>query len=449
MTLGNHWANSALIQISRYTLLVLIIIFLHSFNFVRAVELHFSQTDSITNIQDAVLFTSNSGSCQYETVAIGSLDLSKTDFQYELNLRDSVDSAWLVGRIGSDIFYTSSNDLTGTSLFDLDPFDLSNTSFVLTETDILAELDAFVDKSVLVRIGVLSDTHYYRNPDGTPHPLEQKNPVKYDLTANLGKMQSALDMFNDKGADFAVILGDMVEDHAGWPEGTEWPAFRGYIPDAALYSNLGDIGDLFDRYNFPIHLVIGNHDTGYGTTRTDLYNTSSYYAQENYDDGAYANRMDYTFDVNGVRFIAFDNVGQVPVSGLLQGYRWASFGTLEFITEELQKVSIGGIDEGMPVVLMSHARVDCLVENSCNQKVNLVDPSKYQWTPSNGGVNEFYLEAIGGGSPDIRHTSEYFNQFIWLDNLPLEVSTVGSLKVNSWDYGVNPEDGILFNTIYI
>lgn len=413
-----------------------------------AVELHF-ESSSPTLIEDAVLFSSNAGTCDYATVAIGDIDLSRTDFNYDLNLAASVNSAWLVGRINSDIVFTSNDILDGFGLFDLDTFDFSNASFQWTEADVAAELGAFVDKTVLVRIGVMADTHYYRNPAGVPHPLEQIDPVKYDLTSNLGKMQLAWDDFIEQEADFAVILGDMVEDHAGWVEGSTWPAYGGFIADGALNSNLGDIGGLFDQYTLPVHLVIGNHDTGFGTTRTELYNTLSYYGQETYDDNAYATRMDYTFDVNGVRFVAFDNVGQIPVAGALQGYRWASDGTLQFLTDELAKVSVGGIDEGMPIVFMSHARVDCLPLNNCHQKVALIDASKYQWTASVAGIDEYYLEAVGGGFPEITHTSEYYNQFIWLAGSPLRISSVGELVANSWDYGSNPADNLAFNTIYI
>ncbi len=125
---------------------------------------------------------------------------------------------------------------------------------------------------------------------------------------------------------------------------------------------------LYDEFpGLPFRPVIGNHDLS-EATRTDFYNNMSQFAEQPYDNSDYPNRMDYTFDVEGVRFIVFDNVNQFP--GSSSGYRWASPNTLSFLQSELAKVSDDGIDEGMPMILMSHARNDCLVRRGCNQKIN-------------------------------------------------------------------------------
>lgn len=408
-----------------------------------AVELQL-KTAVDTVIEDAVLFLSDDQFCPRAAIALGDLDLNKTDYTFDIPDSSSNKNWWLIGHRNSEIVYSSNLDLSNSSLDEAMPLP----EIVWPVVDAKNDLNAFTDQTTLVKFGVMSDTHYYSDPFGWGHPLERQEPLKYDLDANIDKMKLAFDLFELSEVDFATILGDMVEDHAGWDPTATWPSYTGFTPSGALYTNLGNLQSFFDQYLFDTHLVIGNHDTGFGTRRTDIYNNLTYYSQETYDADDYANRMDYTFDINGIRFIVIDNVNPIPIPMIQRGYRWASPSTLNFLERELSKVSASGVDEDMPVILMSHARIDCLSAKDCSQKVDVTDSSLYQWVRSTGGTNEYYLIALDGSNPNLEDTAQH-NQFVWVNGQVITIGTIGILYENRWKYGRNDSDPIDFDTIYI
>ena len=331
-------------------------------------------------------------------------------------------------------------NLAGAGLYSVAPFDGPGGSSSWPVANIISGLGELTDARVLVKFGVLADTHYYAEPLGTPHPIQIEKPGTFRLKDNLTKIRTTLDQFEAQGVAFGTILGDVVEDHASWPTTTSSTG------NGALAQNLGDLGGVFDDYAFPVYLVAGNHDVSYGTTRTDLFVQSNYYSQVSYDLGQFSQRLDYVFDVNGVRFIAYDNVQRLP--GAFRGFRSATPETLTFLASELAKVSAGGADEGMPTVVMAHARADCPVEEGCNQKVDLADAAAFRWTQSAAGTDEYYLEAAGGGDPGLEDASG-FNQFVWLDGVARPQWTIGLLLPGRWNYGSNPADGLGFDTVYL
>ncbi len=59
---------------------------------------------------------------------------------------------------------------------------------------------------------MITDSHYYSEPLGTPHPF-QVIDSRLDLKENLEKMRSALTYFAAEDAVFSTVLGDLFEDH--------------------------------------------------------------------------------------------------------------------------------------------------------------------------------------------------------------------------------------------
>ena len=396
-------------------------------------------SDAGGELEDAILITSSNGACPHHAIALGDLDLAKRQHIFDLSLDPTFTHWWIIGHMGPEIVYSSNLNLHGADFYSNEPFDDSWAESVLPAPVIISSLAEYMARRVQFRFGVMADTHYYSEPLGIPHPNQQIEPA-LDLKGNLDRMQIALNDSAENNAAFAVLLGDMVEDHAAWP------LSESFIANGALSLNLLDIGNLFDQYSFPIHLVLGNHDKSHGTSRSDLYNHLSYYWQESYDNNDYANRMDYIFDFANVRFIVYDNVGRLP--GANTGYRSASYDTLAFLANELGKVQTGGVDEGKPVIILAHARVDCLVSDGCNQKSDLTDGVKYQWTLSAGGTNEYFLEADGGGDPQLELAS-FGGLSVWLNGTGIPLKTIGSLDLGEWGYGGNSADPINFDTVYI
>ncbi len=83
------------------------------------------------------------------------------------------------------------------------------------------------------------------------------------------------------------------------------------------------------------------------------------------------------------------------------------------------------------------------------RKLIIIDEDEYQWTRSNGGINEYYLEALGGGEVALPQGTDY-DKFLWINGYPyVRSDNPGALAVNRWSYSRNPEDPIGFDTIYV
>ena len=68
--------------------------------------------------------------------------------------------------------------------------------------------------------------------------------------------------------------------------------------------------------------------------------------------------------------------------------------------------------------------------------------ASYQWTLSGSGTSEYYLEASGGGNPNINEPDDVAEN----DALMTEAA-VGTLAAGEWDWGNN--DTLGFNTVYV
>ncbi len=79
-----------------------------------------------------------------------------------------------------------------------------------------------------------------------------------------------------------------------------------------------------------------------------------------------------------------------------------------------------------------------IVDPSCL----LSDGSKYKFTLSGSGTNEYHVEDIGGGDPNLSDASG-----AWLDDLLMVKATIGSLADHEWGWGDN--DGLGYSTFYL
>ncbi len=68
--------------------------------------------------------------------------------------------------------------------------------------------------------------------------------------------------------------------------------------------------------------------------------------------------------------------------------------------------------------------------------------ASYQWTLSGSGTNEYYLEASGGGNPNINEPDDVAE-----NDAQMTAGTVGSLTAGEWDWGNN--DTLGYNTVYV
>ncbi len=416
-------------------LLILVLGFRPAF----ALDVHLNTTGTGI-LEDAILIASSRGACPQHAIALGDLDLSQAKYSFDINLDPRLTHWWLIGHLDNSIVYSSLLDLGATDFYIVEPHDLPDSRSRWSMPIISSNLNEYTESRVKFRFGIMSDTHYYSEPLATPHPIQAASPGNLNLSGNLNKIRSTLLTFEQENVAFGAILGDVVEDHASWPTETS------HIINGALTKNLTGLNNVFDEFGFPIHLVVGNHDVSYGTTRSILATSSPYYSNEPYDFGQFQNRMDYTFEAGGVRFIVYDNVQRME--GANRGFRSANEDTLEFLRRELLKVSRGGIDSGKPVIIMAHARADCLASEGCNGKIDLSDKTSLRWTQSADGTDEFYLEAATGGDPMLDDEADY-NQFLWENSAALPQRSIGALLPGTWNYGSNPADVLDFETIYL
>lgn len=68
--------------------------------------------------------------------------------------------------------------------------------------------------------------------------------------------------------------------------------------------------------------------------------------------------------------------------------------------------------------------------------------SNYQWDLSGSGTNEYYLQAAGGGNPNINSPG-----FVIENNARMTDGTVGSLAAGEWDWADN--DALGYTTVYV
>jgi len=76
---------------------------------------------------------------------------------------------------------------------------------------------------------------------------------------------------------------------------------------------------------------------------------------------------------------------------------------------------------------------------------SIVESSVYQWDASGSGTNEYYLQIVGGGNPNI---AKFGNpRYILEDSTAMTYGTIGTLTAGEWVWGDN--DALGYDTIYV
>lgn len=155
-----------------------------------------------------------------------------------------------------------------------------------------------------VRIGLVTDTHFARA-----------------LPDRAGKVNAAIEFFNERGVDAVLALGDLYEGH--------FPALSDYLADKTAFE------PLWQRAKAPVHWVLGNHDH-WGITNDQFLK-----------DNPYLPGINYTFDIGpSLRFVVYSNVDG--------RYFEATTSTLTWLRTALAQAG----REGKQVIVATHARID-------------------------------------------------------------------------------------------
>ena len=134
--------------------------------------------------------------------------------------------------------------------------------------------------SPVVRFGMVTDIHYADiDPDAKPLGVVGQRFYRESLR----KLREAVEVFNTRGLDFAIELGDLKDNTRG-REGT--------------LAHLATIEDCFSRFKGPRYHVAGNHDFDC-LTKEEFFDRIP-------NDGKVIPEGYYTFTRGGVKFIVLN-----------------------------------------------------------------------------------------------------------------------------------------------
>ncbi|MBX7210854.1 MAG: metallophosphoesterase [Verrucomicrobiaceae bacterium] len=178
---------------------------------------------------------------------------------------------------------------------------------------------AGTDAKPLLRVGLMTDLHY-----------ADKEPTKTRFYREaLGKLDEAVDYFNQEKPAFVVELGDLIDKATTVDREIEW---------------LGAIEKRYARLSMPRHYVLGNHCV---TTLTKEEFTAH---------TGMSKTPHYAFDEAGVRFIVLDACYREDgVAYGRENFDWkdSAIPQSELDWLQAQLTSAKG-----PVVIFAHQRID-------------------------------------------------------------------------------------------
>lgn len=132
----------------------------------------------------------------------------------------------------------------------------------------------------VVRFGIVTDIHYAdHDPDKAPVSVVGRRFYRESLR----KFEEAVGVFNKRGLDFAIELGDFKDDSGG------------RVPTLA---HLERIEAAFARFNGPRYHVAGNHDF-------DCITAEEFFSRVP-NDGVVSKTGYYSFERGGVKFIVLN-----------------------------------------------------------------------------------------------------------------------------------------------
>lgn len=179
-------------------------------------------------------------------------------------------------------------------------------------------------------IGLLTDSH--------SGDFEDTDRPRF-FRSSLGNMGETADLFTREQVDFAVHLGDVIQEAGNRAGSARW---------------LADFDARFAEFTGERHYVMGNHDLR-DLTKTQFHNAIT---------GRYS-RNHYSFDRKGHRFLVLDanfREDGRPYNADDFNYRdtWIPAEQMEWIERELDEAN----RLGLRVIVFSHQTFDATSQNS-------------------------------------------------------------------------------------
>ena len=184
------------------------------------------------------------------------------------------------------------------------------------------------ERRPLVRFGLVTDVHYaIRASDVRPHATAGLRCY----CESLRKLREAVAVFNERGLDFAVELGDFKDDSGG---------------REATLAHLDAIERAFAGFSGPRYHVCGNHDF-------DCLEPAEFFAH--LDNACPMGDGYYAYEVNGVTFIALDACYDTALRHYSRNNPWTD---ANVPPQELDWLARRLGDAPGPVVVFCHQRLD-------------------------------------------------------------------------------------------
>jgi len=92
-------------------------------------------------LEDALLIVSDNGNVPRETYILGDIVLADTTLTFNHDVDNQYTHWWLIGSQGGNVVYSSSMSLTGTGLYEIDPYD----GVSPTDWNIITNLDGYAN----------------------------------------------------------------------------------------------------------------------------------------------------------------------------------------------------------------------------------------------------------------------------------------------------------------
>ncbi len=180
-----------------------------------------------------------------------------------------------------------------------------------------------------ISFGLVADTHSGDLPD-TDRP-------RY-FRSSLGNLEETVQLFNQQNLDFAVHLGDVIQESGNRTTSITW---------------LREMDEVFRQFHGPIHYAGGNHDFVDLSKNDFLAATSSTFRAHH-----------YYFDRGGYRFVVVDANYRQDGTAYNQGnFHW----TDTFLPQEqvgwLERTLERAKRAGLPVIVFAHQTFDETSQN--------------------------------------------------------------------------------------
>ncbi len=211
--------------------------------------------------------------------------------------------------------------------------------------------------------GLIADTHSGDFPD-TDRPRF--------FRSSLGNVEETVEVFNQRGLDFAIHVGDVIQESGNRGTSRSW---------------LRDMDGAFAQFTGPKHYVMGNHDLGDLGKNDFLEDVSTTFKAPH-----------YYFDQAGYRFVILDpNFREDGTSYHRGNFSWTDSFIPPVQIEWLDHTLESAKKEGLPVIVFSH---QCFDSSSLNHMIKNAAEVRALFAGKGNVAAVFYGH---------RHAGGYFN----------------------------------------